>query len=126
MFISDLTSKQIIRNINLHLLSDIELEEPYISIYNDLKDVFEDLNRYEVEIKTGYTVAPRIYYRKFEDENHIEYEKGSQIIYLDYINIWQRFGNRYKLSNETVQGITTWYAKLALDLIIKNTNWKRI
>lgn len=43
----NMTSEQIIRNIKLSIISDIKLEEPYLSIYNKLISITKGLNIYE-------------------------------------------------------------------------------
>lgn len=64
----ELTSEQIIRNFQLYLLTDIKLEEPYLSIYNGLENCFKDLNIYEL---TDENVGRVIYYAKSEKKLYI-------------------------------------------------------
>lgn len=65
--ISHITSEQFIRNIKLHILSDIELEEPIEKLYNEIVYTFEYLHNYKSY--TDYINSCLLKFDKPNDKN---------------------------------------------------------
>lgn len=74
-----MTAEQVIRNINLSILSDIELEEPYLSLYEFLNKTFGNLRIYH---NSEPNLSNIVYYGKNKREIFIRYEKDT----VTYIN----------------------------------------
>lgn len=82
MISTNLTAKQIFRNFKLSILTDTELEEPYKSLYNNLKSIFKDLNKYTITSKGG------VYYGKHCNNKSMYLKFAHGKIYVDSDNVW--------------------------------------
>lgn len=102
----NLTYEQIIRNVNLYLLSDtdIELEEPYLSIYNGIQNLFRNFN--------SLTDENIIYYYKkdsFVDESLVIYNKITNYLLLEddiFIMFYE-----YSIYTKDIENLFMWYMK---------------
>lgn len=102
---------QIIRNINLYILSDIKLEEPYLSIYEDLEDKFSNLETYDY--------YGNVYYGKPNGDLYIKLSQNSNNIFIDTNNVWESFLTKYKLNQISVSKIIGYALELFLSIDIE-------
>lgn len=79
--------EQIIRNIKLSIISDIELDEPWVSIYDEIKDIFKDLNIY------SHVYSDSTYYGYSKSEICLEYNSLFKTLYIDRCYVIDRFEN---------------------------------
>lgn len=111
-----LTSEHIIRNINLYLLSDIKLEEPYLSLYNDLnkltdsiklfnskKDMYKDYIFYgENRVKLLFAYC---------NENKKVYFKGKDIRLLAH--------KYYSFTYPMIENVMKYFISYRFNLVIR-------
>lgn len=87
-----LTAEQIIRNFNLYLLSGIELEEPLLSMYNDLDFIFSDLYEYKSYDEYYKNTS---YYLSSKKDMYFIYSASINEITVEHHNVHGKFDNKY-------------------------------
>lgn len=101
----NLTSNQIIRNIKLHLLSDIKLDSDVQMIYNKLLKYFSNLNVYMEDVYEESLIFH--YYGTDINNLHIRYNLNRSIICID-VNIWNFF-LKHDTSHTDTEELISWY-----------------
>lgn len=103
----NLTHGQIIRNFNIYLLSDIELEEPFQTIFDNIKYMLEKSDRKYLNNSTKDVML-------FSDNysiNYISYHKNADWVWLDMNHIIREYNYLSHLGQHTLSNIMLWYIK---------------
>lgn len=105
-----MTSNQIIRNIKLHLLSDIKLKEPYLSIYIDIKELFSNMIKY----KFSNSLEGKYYGAKGEEgQTHIIYISKRKYLHINIESndMLRNITTKHAINQKTLKEIIKWYFK---------------
>lgn len=99
-----MTYKQIIRNFKLHIISDIELEEPYPSIYNSLLSDFNYLKILKSTNTFTYygTCKANCLLRIREVSNNI------QEVMIHNDKIWMKYNKHFDLGYNSTKELLHW------------------
>lgn len=108
----NISTKQIIRNINIHLLTGEELEEPYLKIYKGLKILFS--GTFKIYHDKRFIKELRLY-GKTKNQIYFQYNSIDKQIILDPFYIFGQLGN-LGLTNDKITTLVTWYIKDMLDI----------
>lgn len=94
----ELNTIQIVRNVKLYMLTDTKLDEPFFSICNELKEIFNNnLKTY----KSNYDFWTFKYFGENKELLYIRYDDSDNSVVLDKKNIWDKF-KKYNISNITL------------------------
>lgn len=108
--------EKIIRNINISILTNSTLTQPYVSIYNDLENILGNLH---ISSKSDGMVDGHIYsYKNSDDKLIIMYEddKMDENIWIHKDRVWSFFRNKYKINVKEVGKLLDWYVKGKLNI----------
>lgn len=101
-------SEKIIRNFKLHIFGD-ELEEPYLSIYNDLESNFGNLHKYKLNSE-GSENLHSIYFGKSPDNLIIQGFSSSKYLWVSHIIINELIDNINKgISFDDICVVIKWF-----------------
>lgn len=115
-----MTANKAIRNFRLYLLSDMPLEEPYLSIYQELENEFSNLNKFRTRI--GQSFKNDIMYGKNKNDIRIIYERGSiNMLYIDS-NVKIGMVLKYKIEQSELYLIVKWFIEKEYIIKIDDTN----
>lgn len=106
-----LNCENIIRNLKLYIISDIELDEEYLNIWNNLESTFKDLNIYKT--KNGEWCHLLTYGKNTKSfimayRHNSFYSSRKTHIFLHY-DVFFEYCNKYFLSMESVGKIVRFY-----------------
>lgn len=105
--ISNLTYTQIIRNFQLYLLSDIELEEPFQTIFDNIKYMLEKSDMKYLHNSTKDVMI-------FSDNysiNYMSYHEIADWVWLDMNHIIRQYNYLAHLGQHTLSNVMLWYIK---------------
>lgn len=112
-----LNSGEIIRNFNLYLFLDIPLEEPYLTIYYSLENIFKDLDIYKTS-DVG-NVEHNVYYKKDRTNTIMYYKKCSGTLFID-TRVYSELNNYHNLDIECIENLFIWKVNLLIGIKFKN------
>lgn len=96
-----------IRNINISLLTNTKLEEPYLSILKELDSHFKDLNKYQAEYEEG--LYPHASFHGKTNENIILiYTFGRKDVLIDIYTFYYFMG-KFRINSDNMRDIFKWY-----------------
>lgn len=100
-----MTVEQIIRNFNLYIITDIELDGQYLSIYNDLEKWFNNLQLFKIKnsIINEYQLC---YGKDINDIRFIHIKDKTQNFIDSYY--YSYLGNKYVIFGN-MDSIFSWY-----------------
>lgn len=105
-------SRKFIRNFNLHILCETELEQPYLSIYNRLENIFKYTNIYK-GIENGLLTY---YVGENKDNIIFYYSPSNRIIVGNYDSLYEPFQTIYGFSPFHFKILNKWYITYKFDL----------
>lgn len=112
---SEIIAEQIIRNIKLHILGDIELDNKEHLIFACLEEQLSDLDKYISDTKSV------TFYSKLNGGHHLMYQNNLGNIYIDK-TIYNYIKDSFDLNDSIMKYILQWYFKYKFDLNISNHN----
>lgn len=116
---ANISSKQVIRNFKLYIISDMELEMPYRAIYDKLNFLFK--NKYTTESSNmTYIGSSKDYIYMFEKNNFIYLNKNSIYRKFSYI----KYGN-LDLNKRDIIETTEWFIKNILNINLEIAEFSR-
>lgn len=105
-------SEMLIRNFQLYILSNIELDGKDLLIFNDLEKFFSSLKIYipkNIEDDKYGTYQKTDFYGKSSDNIIFELDIGNRCIWVHQEKIWDYFSENYNISDEHLESILKWY-----------------
>lgn len=99
----------IIRNFKLRKLFDVKLDEPYLSLYNDLESMFGKLNIYKSEGTWRHFTI----YGRSKNKICMWITKSESTIWISEYMVWDVLKEKYNFSDkdEDIEKILGWYLK---------------
>lgn len=99
-----MNGEQIIRNIKLSVLTGIKLEEPYLSLYKEIKDTYSNLNFYKPHTEE---FKHRLYFGKSTNKLAFYYSTKSEELSINKNILDKLYSNSY--GNDTISKVCIWY-----------------
>lgn len=109
----EITGKQIIRNIKLHLLGDLELDKKQSLIFNTLEREFSNVNKYISYNKDDKHMS---FYSKTNGGHYIMINSSTKALYFNKV-VLEDIKNECDLNNTDVVFIIQWYLNFKFNIV---------
>lgn len=108
-YIKDYISVEIVkRNIKLSIVSDMELEEPYLSIYNYLKNTYDNLKPYKSHKCSKYLYL-------FNNIHEIVFQIDLKVNTIE-ITDGKLNSNNLPMLSDDIEELSIWYISQIYDI----------